>query len=286
MAVNSLTAKQISSLSVGLLARDLILAGTVVRIPGGEFAGDNGDTVTVRVPSTSSAEVQANPGDSILYQNVNETAVDVTMNHIYNAVKVSDEALSLDLENFGAQVTRVQVEAVSRRAEDELSAVMNGLASDNGNTAPTETNIEDEILTARETLSAANVPAAGRYLAVAPDVSTMLLKSDKFTRVNESGSDDALREATIGRLYGFTIVESNALTSTTAVAYHRSGLVLANRTPVMPRGASDSATASAGGFSLRHIFQYDPSILSDVSVLSTFAGSNVVSADRVYKISA
>jgi hypothetical protein len=35
---------------------------------------------------------------------------------------------------------------------------------------------------------------------------------------------------------------------------------------------------------MRQIFQYQPDILSDASVLSTFAGANVVDADRVYKL--
>jgi len=63
------------------------------------------------------------------------------------------------------------------------------------------------------------------------------------------------------------------------LAYHRSGFAFANRVPVAPRGANDSATATAGGVGLRQIFQYVPDKLSDASVVSTFAGAAAVYED-------
>ena len=88
----------------------------------------------------------------------------------------------------------------------------------------------------------------------------------------------------IGRLYGFTIVESNALTAGTAVAYHRSGFAFANRAPEGVKYATDTSVFSEGGIALRHIFQGQPDILSDASVVSTFAGAAVVAAGRVHKL--
>lgn len=280
-----LTSQQISSLAVGLLTRDLVLPGTVSRIPGGEFAGSNGDTITVRVPQPGTHRVQATPGAAITYDDVNEVGVNVSLSHLYHAKKVTDEEMSFDIENFGVQVTRVQTSAVATGAENLLAAAMNGLASE-GDFALTA-SVEDTkatLLEARRLLSAANVPAGDRFLAASPEVVNRLLATDEFTRVDASGSDNALRDATVGRIYGFTVVESNALTAGTAVAYHRSGFVFANRVPVMPRGAASSATATAGGIGLRHIFQYDPNTLSDASVVSTFAGAAVVDAARVVKL--
>lgn len=280
-----LTAQQISSLAVGLLTRDLVLPGTVSRIPGGEFSGSNGDTITVRVPQPGTSLTQATPGATITYSDVNEVGVNVSMSHLYHAKRVTDEEMSFDIENFGVQVTRVQTAAVATGAENLLAAAMNGLASE-GDFALTA-SVDDTkatLLEARRLLSAANVPAGDRFLAASPEVVNRLLATDEFTRVDASGNDSALRDATVGRIYGFTVVESNALTAGTACAYHRSGFVFANRVPVMPRGAASSATATAGGIGLRHIFQYDPNTLSDASVISTFAGAAVVDAARVVKL--
>jgi hypothetical protein len=53
---------------------------------------------------------------------------------------------------------------------------------------------------------------------------------------------------------------------------------------VAPRGAAQSAAVSQDGIGIRQIFQYDPSTLSDQSVVSTFAGAKLIDADRVFKV--
>ena len=281
------TASRISSLAVELLVRQLVLPMTVSRIPGGEYAGDNGDTVTVRVRTPRTARIQSTPGSQITYDDLSETPVDVTLTHLYDAARLTDEDLSLNLVDFGSQVTQPQVASVATGAEDQLAAAMNSLPADASFAAVADPDDTDEqILAAREALSEADVPAGDRYLACAPDIISRLLGVDKFVRADAVGDGTAIREATMGRIYGFTVVESNGLAAGTAVAYHRSGFVFANRTPVPPRGLSSTqtATATSGGVSMRQIFQYQPDILSDASVLSTFAGAAVVDSDRVYKI--
>lgn len=275
-----LTSQGISGVAIELLTRDLVLPRSATRIPGGEFAGANGDTITVRVPQPGSARTQATPGATITYDDVSEVAVDVTLSHLYHAKRITDEELSLNLEDFSRQVTRVQVSAVATGAEEALATAMNDLAADASFAlAASDDDTIAKILAAREALGENNAPAGDRWLAVSPEIATRLLSVDMFTKANESGSTSALRDATLGRIFGFTVVESNALDDGTAVAYHRSGFVFANRVPVRPRGAVDSATATAGGIGLRHIFQYQPDILSDASVVSTFAGAAAVWED-------
>ncbi|MBA9002016.1 phage capsid protein [Thermomonospora cellulosilytica] len=282
-----LTAQRISSLAVSLLTRSLVLPMTVSRVPGGEFAGDNGDTVTVRVRTPRAARVQATPGATITYDALNETPVDVSLTHLYDATRLTDEDMSLNIVDFGVQVTQPQVESVATGAEDRLAAAMNAVAADASFAlTPSAADTDAKILQARETLSEANVPASDRFLACAPDIITRLLSVDKFVRADAVGDGTAIREAIVGRIYGFTVLESNGLAAGTAVAYHRSGFVFANRVPVAPRGlpSSQTATATSGGIGMRQIFQYQPDILSDASVLSTFAGAAVVSNDRVFKL--
>lgn len=272
-----LTSQGISRVAIELLTRSLVLPNTVTRIPGAEFAGANGDTITVRVPQPGSARTQATPGATITYDDVTEIPVDVTLEHLYHAKRITDEELSLTLRDFAAQVTRVQVDAVASGAEDELADVMNALTAD-ASFAATATDADTiaKIIAARTALGENNAPAGNRFLAVSPDIAGRILAVEQFSKVSEAGTSSALRDAVIGRLYGFTVVESNGLDAGTAVAYHRSGFVFANRTPVRPRGAVDSATATVSGVGLRHIFQYQPDILSDASVVSTFAGAAAV----------
>jgi hypothetical protein len=272
-----LTAKGISSLAIDLLVRSIVLPRTVSIIPGGEFSGSNGDTITVRVPQPGSARTQQTRSATITYDDVTEVPVDVQLAHLYHAKLTSDEEMTLDIENFGRQVTRVQVAAVATGAEDTLAKVMNDLTPDGEVDAA---DPEDGILAAREFLGENDAPSDDRYLAVSPAMASVLLQYDKFSKVNEAGSSDALRNAILGRIFGFWVVESNALTAGTAVAYHRSGFTMANRIPVAPRGANDSSTATSQGLGLRQVFQYVPDKLSDASVVSTFAGAAAVYEDE------
>lgn len=282
------TAQRVSALMIPLLRRTLVLPNTVARPSGSEFAGDNGDTITVRVRQPRTANTQAVAGASIAanIDPISEVGVPVTLAHLYDAARITDEELSLEVVDFAVQVTEPQVAAVATGCEDQLAAAMNGVAADFS--ALTDSTVaRAQILEARETLSDAEVPAGDRFCAVSPAAATLVLGIEELVRADASGSTTALREAVIGRAFGFTFVESPALTGGAAgramVFYHRSGFAFANRAPVAPRGVAQSAAVSDSGLGLRQIFQYDASTLSDQSVVSSFAGAALVDANRVYR---
>lgn len=278
-----LTAQGISRVAIALLTRRLVLPRTASMIPGGEFAGSNGDTITIRVPQPGVSQVQLTKGDALVAADVNEVPVSVTLRHLYHLKNISDQELSMELEDFARQVTRVQAAAVATGAEDEVATAMNDqVAFGPPIQFALNASVDDTkavILAAREELGNQDVPPDGRWFAVAPDIATRLLSVPDFTKVNESGSDQALRRAVIGNLYGFTIVESNALDAGTAAAYHTSGVAFGMRVPVSPRGATESASTTEQGLGLRHVFQYDASTAQDQSLVSTFAGASIVADD-------
>jgi len=278
-----LTAQGIARVAIPLLRRSLVLARTVTMAPVEGFAPPNGETVTVRVRLPRTARTQSSKGASITYDDQNEVGVDVSLAHIYDAYHITDEDQALTLEDFASQITEPQTASVATGAEDELVTVMNALSASGTvefAASASEADTVASVLAAREALSENLVPAGDRWAAVSPSIATRLLSVDKFTKVNESGSASALRDAIIGRFYGFTFVESPGLDDDTALFYHRSGFVLGNKQPLSPRGATSSAAVRADDFNLRQIFQYDPDVLSDASVLSTFAGAAAVHEDE------
>lgn len=270
-----LTAQGIAGMAVALLTRRLVLPGTVSMVSAGDFAGANGDTVTIRVPQPTAAREQETPGAEIDFDDLTEVPVDVSMKHLYHATKVTDEALTFTLEDFARQITLPQVQAVATAAENQVAAVINARAADI-TIASDGSDIDTAVLEARETLGRNNVPIDERFLAASPEVVTFLLATDQLTRVDAAGSPSALREAVVGRYRGFTVVESAGLDAGEAAAYHRSGIAWGNVRPATPRGATATATHTEGGVTLRQIFQYMPTVLSDASVVSTFAGAALV----------
>ncbi len=115
-------------------------------------------------------------------------------------------------------------------------------------------------------------------------VAATLLTLDKLTRVDASGTDTALREATIARAWGFTIVESPAIEAESMLAYHRSAFAGAFVSPAAPRGAASAIEVSEGGIAARVVFDFDPGTLSDVCAVSVFAGAKLIDEDRVVRI--
>lgn len=275
-----LTAKGISGVALELLVRQLVLPATVTNVPGSEFVGPNGGTITVRVPQPGSARTQGSAGGVLTADDVSEIPVDVSLSHVYHLKNITDQELTYNLEDFARQVTKVQVNAVAVGAEDKLIAVMNALTAESGYQfalTATDDDTKNVLIKARQFLSTAKAPLTDRYLAVSPAIATRLLHL--LTPVNEAGSSSALRDAIIGRIYGMNVIEVPSLTDGTAVAYHKSGFCWANRAPAQPRGATSSSVASAQGVSLRQVFQYDAGHAQDQSLVSTMVGAAAVYED-------
>lgn len=273
------TSEQVSSVAVELLARSLVLPMTALRVPATDFRGPAGGTAILRVPNPRTARVQATPGATITYDDIDETEVPVTMAHLYDATKVTDEDMTLAITDFATQVTAPQVSSVARAAEARLAAVMNALPIEI-NTAGAS-DVDDDILAARATLGEAEVPLENRWLAVSPDYATYLLSQDNLSPFDAPLDSDAVARAIIGNYRGFRVVETPALTGIRAVAYHQSAFAFGTTAPAAPRGASDSSVATVGDIAMRHLFLFDPDTLSDRSVVSVFAGASLVDADRV-----
>jgi len=276
--------EKISELVVALLARDIVLPATVNRVPQVDYRGSGG-TVTVRVPQRRTAQEQETPGAPINYSGIDETPVTVTVKHLYDASQVTDEDSTLALADFARQVLQPMVSAIIEGAENELASVMNAVTPSFGWTDLSDAaKTEADVLAAREALTKANVPVGNRFLAVSPEVASVLLTLDKLSRVDASGTDSGLRDATIGRVYGMQVVESNALDAETAVAYHSSGFAFATLSPAVPQGAASASQAVENGVAVRVVYDFSPDILSDVIAVSTFCGGAFVDAARVVRI--
>lgn len=128
------------------------------------------------------------------------------------------------------------------------------------------------------------VPLNGRYLAVGANWEAALLGLDNLNKVNEAGNADTLREATIGRLYGFNIVVDYAIDPNAAYAFQRDAITLVTVTTAIPRGAAFAATTAKDGFAMRYLQDYDPDHLTDRAVVDTFAGAQILDPQRIVKL--
>ena len=268
------------------------LPRTVRQDFSGEFVADRGQTVNVRKPVSAGVahtytSVERAARTAITFNELTETWVPVVMDtQVYNAIRLPDDFATFNLESLERQVLVPQAESVVDEVTAPLIDEMEAVASATGlEIALDGLNALAVVTKARRVLNARKVPFADRFLAVGSGVAELLLGLDQLTKVNESGSDGALREGTIGRLRGFTVIEDPALTDDFGVAYHRDAFALVTRPSRQPEGAAKSATVAQDGFALRWIQHYNPLQLEDQSVVDTFVGAATLDATRAVSIS-
>lgn len=288
MANTYLKATRIAAAALGLLEREIILPSLVWRDAGGDFAGAFGDTISLRVPSRTTARTRTFRGARtagsegtgvIVMDELTETKVDVTLDTSpYNAVGITDEELTLDITSFGEQILRPQVRAVAEAVENAVASEMTGATYPAAHDLTLDTTDPyNTIVDARVALNKANVPMTDRYLVVGADLEGVFLKSEHLNRVDASGTDSALRSAVIGRLAGFeAVVVSNALPADVGFAFHRTAYVLSMRAPVVPDGATFGSSQSFEGLAMRWIRDYDFRNVQDRSLVDTYIGTNIV----------
>jgi len=270
-------AERVVRTALGLLEREVVLPRLVWRDAAGDFRGAKDDTISIRLPAYAVAKTRAlRSGAARAKSTLHQRKVDVTLTtDVYMDVPISDEELTLDIEDFGADVLNPVVRGIARGLEDELVDEIQGATYANSFELDL-TDLKGSFAEARECLNKAQVPAGGRTLLIGSEVDTALIQLDNLVKFNESGTTDTLREATVGRVYGFDIVVSNEIEPDEAFAFHRTAYVLNSRAPVVPAGAPWGATQSFAGFAVRTVRVFDPDEVEDRFVADSWIGTNVV----------
>ncbi len=217
-------------------------------------------------------DMDTRPDYAIVSESLNESSIAVTLDtHVYSAVDLSDAELSLDITNFGVQVLTPQIRSIANRVEFMVGKKLNSLTP----TVVTSTDIAIARRTAialRKRMNANDVPASGRILLVGVNVEEIFLTDPHFTRVDQSGTPSALRDAEIGRTAGFRVVVSNTIHPDRMVAFHPSAYTLVTRAPRMPEGAASGSSESYAGIAIRALKDYNSAVAKDRSFLSTYVG--------------
>jgi len=149
-------------------------------------------------------------GSATSYETLNLN-IDIAVNEIidgFDAVSVPDGVVAERLDSAGYSIAL------------ELDDTGLGLLVDSGTqisdkSASTKADIMTKVVAARTALSAAKVPAEGRYLIVSPAIMGLLLLSEEFIKAGDL-SQELVAAGVVGRIAGFNVFESNNIPLTTA----------------------------------------------------------------------
>ena len=214
------------------------------------------------------------------------TIVDYSATRTISAEALNDTEVLLEIDQEKAfsvnvdDVDRVQASsefapwvdsagrALAEDAEDYLLTTMLAGATE-ANTGDVEIDTaaeaKESIRSLRKAMANAKVPASGRYVVVNPDMADLLIQG--LDDASVAGTDAELRNGVIGRLYGFTVVESPLLESAgtpAAMSYHESMVGFVNQIQSLE--------------SLRN-----PTKFADIVRGLNVYGAKVIKADAVYK---
>lgn len=281
MANEFIQAEEIVEAAVLLLQREIVLPRTVWRQADAAYTGrkPKDDTITLSIPGVIDARSRTMRANAALVADeIAETSVPVQLtDHVYSLLNLRDEDLTLSIQDFTRQVLQPQIRAVAEGLELPIATALSATTW----AAPAVEFVEGTddpykvLLNCSKALNTQNVPRAGRYFVCGANVEAAILASDKVSKVNESGTSDALREATINRLAGFTVIGSNALGVDEAYAYHMTAIAFAQVAPAIPEGATMGSRLADDNFAMRYLRDYNPSGTNgpvDRSLVDAFVG--------------
>lgn len=220
MPNNFLTPKIIANEALMVLQANLVMANLVHKDYSKEFV-KVGDTITVRKPAKFIAK---NFTGETSNQDATEGSVLVKMDRFRDiTVPVTSKELTLDIKDFSTQIVTPAMQAIAQAIDEDLIAVglENAKHIVKGNAKATK---PEDIGNMAKLFDVAKVPLANRRVIMHPTHKYRYVMSDNMSKVSESGSEKALRDAEIGKVYSFdTYMDQNCpdapVETGTATAY-------------------------------------------------------------------
>lgn len=198
MSNTLLTPSIIAREALVALRANTVFARLVHRNFEQEFVAKVGDTVTIKKPPTFVAQeftTQISP------QGITDGSTTVTLTkHLDVSVEVTSKELTLSLQDFSAQVVTPAMQAIGQKIDLLVAQeFVNVHQFQDVSSTPAKSDLSalDRIL------NVAQVPQFDRRLVLGPITKDAYINLDAFTDASAAGSTEALRQATLGKVFGF-----------------------------------------------------------------------------------
>lgn len=195
------------------LQNNMVMSGLVHRDYEKEFK-KVGDTVTIRKPATFIADEF---GETINLQDVTESSASVKLDILADvSVEVSTQELTLEINDFGFQVLDGAMLAIAEKVDRKVcEKAAQGIPYFTGVSGTTPATLKAGFTNPMKTMNINKVPQSLRNLVFDPVAEAELLNLDTVVHAEKSGTTDALREASLGRIMKFeTFMDQNIVTHT------------------------------------------------------------------------
>ena len=208
MANTFLTPSIIAREALMRLQANLVMGGLVHRNYSQEYQ-KVGDTVTIRKPINFTAKdfVQ---GTGIEVQNATETSTSVTLDKWKDvSFELTTLERALKLEEISQKLIDPAMRAIAQVMDEDLLKLYVDVPHFNGTCGTTPSGIS-AFTGSLEGLDTRKVPMGDRQIVFGPVANAKLLELDSINSAEKSGTTEALRNASMGRIMGMdTYMDQN-----------------------------------------------------------------------------
>lgn len=243
MANSFVSIKDFARAAMPRLIEHLVFPNLIHKDYSDDFSARRGDTIQVRKPVVLEAR-DFDPSQGVSTQDLVETTVDVTLDKIAT-VDVGIEALQ------GAtaidDLTRIFIDPAAAALAQKINADGLNLYRDVYTTvgaAGTTPATLSAFAAARKALNVNKAPVSGRAAVWDPEADAAFTALDPIVHAEKSGSTQALREGSIGRVMGMENFMSQA------VKKHQTGITAATAVKVNGAVTAGATTLSLDGTAL------------------------------------
>lgn len=261
--------------ALGYLKANTVMVPLVNRDYSDEIAQD-GDVVNISIRGGLTVRTKS-AGGTVSSDTPTGTKQQITMTHRYVSFLVEDVA---EAQSRPDLINGYLGDGMAMIAEDMDSALL-ALYSGFSATPIDATGgiTAAKVADARRVLSVAKVPQANRHIVWHPDAVAKLLDVEKFTSADFGDPGTAIREAILGRKYGFNHFEDQLVPTASGecknLAFHRDAMALVTRRLPDPPANTGvrAATMSEDGVGLRVLWGYNMTYLAIQVVIDIMYGA-------------
>ena len=264
MANEFITLQTIARRALPRLIENLVFPNLCYRDFSGDFS-DLGDTIQVRKPNVLEAK-DFNEASGVEYQDMKETSVLVKLDKL---ATVDAKASAIETAVSISDLDRVFIEPAAVALAERINADGLALYKDVPYAVGTAGTTPDSLAAfaeARKMLNVNKAPVSGRVGVWSPEADAKFTQIPALVNAEKSGTTQALREGSIGRVYGIDNYMAQG------VQTHASGITAQEGVKLSASAAAGSTTIGLTGTTLT-------GKLVKGDVLTILGGTYVVTED-------
>lgn len=289
----------VARLALANLYSQCVMLPLVHRDFSADFASGVGDTVLVRKPAVLTA-TRFDRSVGIVPQNITETSIPVVLDlHDDVSVELTDHVRTMDIKDLTSQVIQPAMEAIAQSIDQAILSLRTDIVQEVGVAGGTTTGVSGVntfavgnprcTIDAERVLNIRKVPPSMRSVVVGPTTKARWLEDDLFSRNDQRGDTDGLRDAYLGaKVYGFDPYMTQNVDGANEenVAFHQTAFAFVTRPLALPLGANSAENISYNGLTMRVVYSYDQTYKKDVMSMDILYGVKTLDANRAVLLTA